>query len=80
MGDGGRVESRRRLCLVVDVERYSGRSYDAQAKVQDGVALALDQACANAGLRWRDCERQDRGDGQLLLLPPEIDEDRAVPG
>ncbi|MFE8013083.1 hypothetical protein ACFU3O_10135 [Streptomyces antibioticus] len=80
MGDGGQVGSRRRLCLVVDVERYSGRSYDAQAKVQDGVALALDQACANAGLRWRDCERQDRGDGQLLLLPPEIDEDRAVPG
>ncbi|SMF77601.1 hypothetical protein [Streptomyces sp. Amel2xC10] len=80
MGDGRRVESRRRLCLVVDVERYSGRSYDAQAKVQDGVALALEQACANAGLRRRDCERQDRGDGQLLLLPPEIDEDRAVPG
>ncbi|MFE0729577.1 hypothetical protein ACFW2X_15255 [Streptomyces antibioticus] len=80
MGDGGQAGSRRRLCLVVDVERYSGRSYDAQAKVQDGVALALDQACTNAGLRRRDCERQDRGDGQLLLLPPEIDEDRAVPG
>ncbi|MFF3942098.1 hypothetical protein [Streptomyces phaeofaciens] len=75
-----RVESRRRLCLVVDVERYGGRSYAAQEKVQDGVAHALDQACRNAGLSRGDCERQDRGDGQLLLLPPEIDEDRAVPG
>jgi hypothetical protein len=76
-GGGGRV---RRLVLVVDVEGYSGRAYSAQEKVQDGVARALSHACGRAGVRWTDCERQDRGDGQLLLLPSGIDEGRAVPG
>ncbi|MFF3320726.1 hypothetical protein [Streptomyces sp. NPDC002889] len=70
----------RRLCLIVDVEHYSGRSHAAQMQVQDGVAHALDHACRQAGVRWTACERQDRGDGQLLLLPSGVDEGKAVPG
>jgi hypothetical protein len=70
----------RRLVLVVDVEHYSGRDYDAQMTVQDGVAHALDHACSRAGVPWNACARQDRGDGQLLLLPGGIDESKAVPG
>ena len=70
----------RRLCLIVDVEKYSGRSNSAQMTVQGAVARTLDYACEQAGIRWEACERQDRGDGQLLLLPVGADESRVVPG
>ncbi|MER6319869.1 hypothetical protein ABT237_39915 [Streptomyces sp. NPDC001581] len=79
-GMGAQGGRQRRLCLIVDVEKYSGRSHQAQMRVQDGVAHALDYACERGGVRWQGCERQDRGDGQLLLLPAGVDEAKAVPG
>ncbi len=79
-GTGAQGGRQRRLCLIVDVEKYSGRSHRAQMRVQDGVAHALDYACERGGVRRQGCARQDRGDGQLLLLPPGVDEAKAVPG
>ncbi|MFF8770730.1 hypothetical protein [Kitasatospora sp. NPDC015120] len=70
----------RRICLVVDIEAYSGRPYRVQQKVQERLDRALDHACARAGVDRARCEAQDRGDGQLLLLPPDADEARALPG
>jgi hypothetical protein len=77
---GGRGPRQRRLCLVVDIEAYSGRPYAAQQSAQSRLARALDHACELAGVSRRSCELQDRGDGQLLLLPPGADEGRVVPG
>ncbi|MFJ4982353.1 hypothetical protein ACIP9H_00950 [Streptomyces sp. NPDC088732] len=77
-GDHG--PQQRRLCLVVDIEAYSGRPYTAQQRAQSKLAQALDHACERAGLSRRSCDLQDRGDGQLLLLPPGTDEGRAIPG
>ncbi|MFD9368488.1 hypothetical protein ACFWA6_12370 [Streptomyces sp. NPDC060020] len=79
-GMGAQGGRQRRLCLIVDVEKYSGRSHLAQMRVQDGVARALDYACERGGVRRQGCELQDRGDGQLLLLPAGVDEAKAVPG
>ncbi|MER6362174.1 hypothetical protein [Kitasatospora sp. NPDC001527] len=70
----------RRICLVVDIEAYSGRPYRVQQKVQERLDRALDHACGRAGVDRARCETQDRGDGQLLLLPPDADEAKALPG
>ncbi|MFF7457129.1 hypothetical protein [Kitasatospora sp. NPDC008115] len=70
----------RRICLVVDIEAYGGRPYLVQQKVQERLDRALDHACGRAGIDRSRCESQDRGDGQLLLLPPDADEARALPG
>ncbi|MFF2950394.1 hypothetical protein ACFVVU_03440 [Kitasatospora sp. NPDC057965] len=70
----------RRICLVVDIEAYSGRPYRVQQKVQERLDRALDHACGRAGVDRARCEAQDRGDGQLLLLPPDVDEAKALPG
>ncbi|MFE7558172.1 hypothetical protein [Kitasatospora sp. NPDC057500] len=70
----------RRICLVVDIEAYSGRPYPVQQKVQERLDRALDHACGRAGIDRSRCEAQDRGDGQLLLLPPDADEAKALPG
>ncbi|MEK2490216.1 hypothetical protein WN990_11670 [Kitasatospora purpeofusca] len=70
----------RRVVLVVDIEAYSGRPYWVQQAVQERLDRALDHACGRAGVDRARCEAQDRGDGQLLLLPPDVDEAKALPG
>ncbi len=70
----------RRVCLVVDIEAYGGRPYRVQQTVQERLDRALDHACDRAGVDRARCEAQDRGDGQLLLLPPGVDEAKALPG
>ncbi|WP_051742730.1 hypothetical protein [Kitasatospora sp. MBT66] len=70
----------RRVVLVVDIEAYSGRPYWVQQAVQERLDRALDHACGRAGVDRGRCEAQDRGDGQLLLLPPDVDEAKALPG
>ncbi|MFJ4668429.1 hypothetical protein [Kitasatospora purpeofusca] len=70
----------RRVVLVVDIEAYSGRPYWVQQAVQERLDRALDHACGRAGVDRGRCEAQDRGDGQLLLLPPDVDEAEALPG
>ncbi|MER7706787.1 hypothetical protein ABTX81_28305 [Kitasatospora sp. NPDC097605] len=79
-GSGPMAPRLRRICLVVDIEAYSGRPYRVQQKVQERLDRALDHACGRAGVDRARCESQDRGDGQLLLLPPDADEAKALPG
>lgn len=69
----------RRLCLVVDVEKYSGRRSPAAVDVQDRLLWAMLQTCRVAEVDPARCARQDSGDGQLLVLPPGIDEGHVLP-
>lgn len=61
----------RRLCLVVDLEGYSKRTGPGQAAAQAGLAEALDAAAAACGVRRASWHRQETGDGELAVLPPD---------
>jgi len=69
----------RRLCLAVDVESYSRRSRPEQLDVQNRLLWAMVQACRAAGVKPARCDRQDSGDGQILILPAGIDESAVLP-
>jgi hypothetical protein len=69
----------RRLCLAVDIVAYSGRSRAEQIDVQTRLLWTMVQGCQVAGVSPARCDRQDSGDGQILILPPGIDEARVIP-
>lgn len=62
-----------RMMLVVDVEDYSSRNGDDQARLQFALVRSLDHAAGAAGLGTLDWERQKQGDGQFVLLPARTD-------
>ncbi|MBE4734412.1 hypothetical protein [Streptomyces caniscabiei] len=69
----------RRLCLAVDIEKYSARDNANMVLLQRVLLRTLRAACARAGIGWERCGRQAQGDGYLLVLEPGIDESRVVP-
>ncbi|MFD0748376.1 hypothetical protein ACFQ1L_46350 [Phytohabitans flavus] len=66
-----------RICAVVDVEAYSGRTPTQQLRIQSQIRDIVDHACARASVTGSD--RQDRGDGQLIVLPTGVDLPRVLP-
>ncbi len=74
------VPAVRRLCLVVDIEGYSRHPGIVQFELQRRLWDVLRAAAGGAGIVRRRTHRQDRGDGQLIFLPPGVDEARALPG
>ncbi|MFJ8630927.1 hypothetical protein [Streptomyces sp. NPDC093568] len=69
----------RRLCLAVDIEKYSIRGNADMVRLQRVLLRTLRTACAKAGVDWERCGRQAQGDGYLLVMEPGIDEARVVP-
>ncbi|MBT2398201.1 hypothetical protein [Streptomyces sp. ISL-100] len=69
----------RRLCLAVDIEKYSARDNTDMIRLQRILLGTLRAACARAGIIWDRCGRQAQGDGYLLVFEPGIDETRVVP-
>ncbi|MEU1260019.1 hypothetical protein ABZ445_42775 [Streptomyces chartreusis] len=69
----------RRLCLAVDIEKYSIRGNADMVRLQRVLLRTLRTACARAGVDWERCGRQAQGDGYLLVMEPGIDEARVVP-
>jgi hypothetical protein len=71
---------RNRLCMVTDIVGYSGHTVperaDAERRLHTVQQFALAQARA---FLVRPLRREDRGDGQLLLLPPRLDPTVAIP-
>lgn len=70
----------RRVSLVVDVEGFSRHRPPEQIDVQRRLVLVMRHACAIARIDLTRSGRQDTGDGQLIVLPPGIDESRVLPG
>ncbi|MGR3871539.1 hypothetical protein ACUXZZ_23540 [Streptomyces graminifolii] len=70
----------RRLCLAVDIEKYSARDNADMVRLQRVLLRTLHAACERVGVAWERCGRQAQGDGYLLVLEPDVDETRVVPG
>ena len=73
----GRVEQR--LGFGVDVVEYSGRSTPQQFEVQRRLAAILPQVLAELDVRVHDTDRQDGGDGRMVVLPPGRELHRVLP-
>jgi hypothetical protein len=64
----------RRLCIAVDLERYSQRPDSAQIEAQRAMSGLLREAGDHGALERAQWMIQQQGDGELALLPPGIDE------
>src|SRR5216683_7434077 len=60
-----------RAILVLDVEKFSGRTDSDLLAVRRGMYKALTQAFARTSIDLRRCIREDAGDGVLVLVPPD---------
>ena len=60
--------------MVVDVERFGDpvRTNLNQLAVREALYEGLPAAFAESGIGWGSCASEDRGDGALILIPPEI--------
>ncbi|WP_409182830.1 tetratricopeptide repeat protein [Amycolatopsis sp. VS8301801F10] len=74
-GNGqSRAAAVHRTILVADVEGFSDRSRTNgnQLSVRDTMYQTLRRAFRQAGIPWEACYHEDRGDGVLVLAPPEV--------
>jgi hypothetical protein len=69
-----------RAIMVVDVERFGDRSRTNlnQLAIRRGLYKALTQAFRKSGIAWADCVSEDRGNGALILIPPDVPKTRLV--
>jgi hypothetical protein len=67
-----------RLLLAVDIEKYSARVPMDQLLAQTELRQALEAASARAGLDRSRWHRQVSGDGELAVLPADVNVPRAV--
>lgn len=63
-----------RAIVIVDVEKFGdpARTNADQLIIRQGMYDALRQSFAWAGIDWAACVTEDRGDGALILVPPEV--------
>jgi hypothetical protein len=69
--DGNRLTYR--LVLAVDVEKYSARDAREQLRAQTELQRILSAAARNVGLDQRQWYEQVSGDGELVVLPEDVD-------
>jgi hypothetical protein len=63
-----------RSIVCVDVEGFGAqhRTRPDQGAVRQGLYQALEGAFARSGICWEDCYCEDRGDGALILVGPQV--------
>jgi len=69
--DNGRLMYR--LVVAVDVEKYSTRDAREQLRAQTELQRILNVAAKNTGLDQREWYEQVSGDGELVVLPDDVD-------
>jgi Mg-chelatase subunit ChlD len=62
--------------IAVDVERFSQRDPAHQRKIHEGLQPLVREAVEHCGLAWEKCYHEDRGDGVLVLAPPDAHNER----
>jgi hypothetical protein len=58
--------------LALDIVAFSSRDASTQQYLRDGLYRIAKDACDAAGLPWRTCYHEDRGDGILGIAPSGI--------
>jgi hypothetical protein len=68
------LTARHYTIVVVDVVGFGARSRknSNQVRIRRGLYRAMEQSFAAAGIPWDRCEREDRGDGLLILVPADL--------
>jgi tetratricopeptide (TPR) repeat protein len=63
-----------RAVVIVDVENFGdpARTNAHQLAVREMMYEALRRSFAQAGISWDACVAEDRGDGVMVLVPPEV--------
>ena len=63
-----------RAILCVDVEGFGDRrrTNPHQVVVRDGLYRSLRDAFTRSGVEWDACYHEDRGDGVLILVSPDV--------
>jgi hypothetical protein len=69
----GNVRLMYRLVVAVDVEKYSTRDAREQLRAQTELQRILNVAAQNTGLDQREWYEQVSGDGELVVLPEDVD-------
>jgi hypothetical protein len=69
-----------RVGFGIDVVSYSRRSTPAQTAVQQRVAGMVERVLDGLGLAVHDTDRQDAGDGMMVVLPARIQAHQALAG
>jgi tetratricopeptide (TPR) repeat protein len=66
-------ESVHRTMVLVDVEGFGDqrRTLPHQLATREGLYRIVTQALEAAGVPWDACYREDRGDGVIILVPPQ---------
>jgi len=64
--------------FAIDIAAFTDQRRDeyVQLYLRDSMYRMLDQAFTGAGVRWRACRHEDRGDGVLVVLSPALPVDR----
>ena len=57
--------------MYADIVAFSARAAAEQIAIRRAFARVLQDACTQAGLPWAESRVEDRGDGALVLLPPD---------
>ncbi|WP_329102308.1 hypothetical protein [Streptomyces sp. NBC_01439] len=70
---------RRRLCLAVDLRKYSRHGYRAQEDAQYRLRLVVEHALRRSRVLRVRAQQQVQGDGQLVVFPARIDAVRVIP-
>ncbi|MEU4155003.1 CATRA conflict system CASPASE/TPR repeat-associated protein [Actinoplanes sp. NPDC026670] len=68
-----------RVAFNVDVVNYSARTSPAQTEVQRRLSGLAGQVLAGLGLKLHDTDRQQSGDGILVVLPASVPSHTALP-
>jgi hypothetical protein len=63
-----------RTIMVVDVADFTNphRTVAHQTEVHNGMYAVLQNAFAESGIDWAVCTVEDRGDGAMILVPPDV--------
>ncbi|MER5391369.1 hypothetical protein [Saccharopolyspora sp. NPDC002686] len=63
-----------RSVVLVDVARFTDarRTFHDQVAVHRSLTQLLEQAFDESGIEWGSCDVEDRGDGKIILVPPDV--------